>query len=121
MSLVGRDFYVASWREPSPELKSLSMGLTMGLLLPGTLRGLSGQLPHKPGLLQQKHTSQVNQSKIPNWAHAARIAFSILPSSAPCERVFSLVESMFGTEQLHVLGDQLQGSVMLCANKRAVG
>ena len=62
-----------------------------------------------------------NQSKIPNWAHAARIAFSILPSSAPCERVFSLVESMFGTEQLHVLGDQLQGSVMLRSNQRAVG
>ena len=55
------------------------------------------------------------------WAIAARIVFAMLPSSAPCERVFSLVECMFGQDQLSSLADQLQGSVMLRYNKRAVG
>ena len=36
-------------------------------------------------------------------------------------RVFALVEAMFGEDQLSVLGDQLQGSVMLRYNKRIVG
>lgn len=45
----------------------------------------------------------------------------MLPSSAPSERVFSLVEGMFGRDQLSALGDMLQGSVMLRYNKRSVG
>ena len=45
----------------------------------------------------------------------------MLPSSAPSERVFSLVEDMFGRDQLKVLGDQLQGSVMFRLNKRTIG
>jgi hypothetical protein len=43
------------------------------------------------------------------------------PSSGPCERVCSLVESMFGHEQLSSLADMLQGSVMLRYSERAVG
>ena len=64
---------------------------------------------------------KLNQTKFPTWAIAARIAFAILPSSAPSERVFSLVEGMFGRDQLRALGNQLQGSVMLRYNKRSVG
>ena len=62
-----------------------------------------------------------NNPQFPGWAKAARIIFAMLPSSAPSERVFSLVEGMFGSDQLNVLGDQLQGSVMLRYNKRAIG
>ena len=45
------------------------------------------------------------------------------PSSAPSERVFSLVKSMFGDEQLTSLADQIQAAVvaMLTYNKRAIG
>ena len=42
-------------------------------------------------------------------------------SSAASERVFSLVDSMFGQGSLSSLADQLQGSVMLKYNKRQVG
>ena len=43
----------------------------------------------------------------------------MLPSSAPSERVFSLVEGMFGSDQLNVLGDQLQGRVSDAYNNGA--
>ena len=57
----------------------------------------------------------------PTWAKAARIIFAMSPSSAASERVFSLVNSMFGKEQLHTLADFVQGSLMLRYNKRNVG
>ena len=61
-----------------------------------------------------------NHPTMPTWARAARIIFALLPSSAPSERVFSLVEAMFGHSQHSVLADQLQGSVMLRYHKRAI-
>jgi hypothetical protein len=64
---------------------------------------------------------KVNHPHFPTWAKAARIVFDMLPSSAPSERVFSLVEGMFGRDQLSALGDMLQGSMMLRYNKRSVG
>ena len=39
------------------------------------------------------------------WALAARITFAITPSSAACERVFALVNNLFGDEQLSALKD----------------
>eukprot|EP00966_Prymnesium_polylepis_P187454 4346007-Prymnesium_polylepis.1 len=64
---------------------------------------------------------RINHPALPAWAKAARICFAILPSSAPSERVFSLVKSMFGDEQLSSLADQIQAAVMLNYNKRAIG
>ena len=40
---------------------------------------------------------------------------------AAAERVFSLVESMFGEDQRRALADQVQAGVMLRYNKRMVG
>ena len=42
-------------------------------------------------------------------------------TSAASERVFSLVDAMYGSDQKAVLADQLQGGVMLRYNKRRVG
>ena len=64
---------------------------------------------------------KINNPTIPTWAKAARIIFAMTPSSAASERVFSLVECMFGKDQLSSLADQLQGAVMLKYNKRHVG
>ena len=36
-------------------------------------------------------------------------------------RVFSLLEAMFGTDQLHSLADLIQGALMLRYNERVVG
>jgi len=64
---------------------------------------------------------RTHHPRMPAWAEAARIAFALTCTSAASERVFSLVEGMFGTDQLQTLADQLQGSVMLRYNKRQVG
>ena len=58
---------------------------------------------------------------VPAWAIAARIVFAMLPTSAPCERVFSEVKEMLGKDQLASVSDVLQGSVMMRYNKRIVG
>ena len=59
--------------------------------------------------------------QFPTWAKAARIIFALAPSSAASERVFSLVKSMFGIEQLTAMADFVQGSLMLRYNQRIVG
>ena len=41
----------------------------------------------------------------PAWALAARVIFAISPNSVACERVFALIKSMFGVEQLSALAD----------------
>ena len=58
---------------------------------------------------------------MPAWAVAARIAFSISPNSASCERVFALLKNLFGDEQLSALADYLRASLMLNYHHRVVG
>jgi hypothetical protein len=58
---------------------------------------------------------------LPSWARAARIVFALSCNSASCERVFSLMESMFTSEQTKVLSDYIGGALMLKYNKRSVG
>ena len=64
---------------------------------------------------------RINNPPFPTWAKAARIIFAMAPSSAASERVFSLVNNMFGKEQLTSLADFVQGSLMLRYNQRNVG
>ena len=64
---------------------------------------------------------RVNGKTFPGWAIAARIAFALTPNSASCERVFSLLEEMFGPQQDGSLADQLRAAIMLAYNKRRVG
>ena len=52
---------------------------------------------------------------------AARIVLAIPPTSAASERVFSLLEAMFGKDQDASLSDLIQGALMLRYNKRRVG
>ena len=64
---------------------------------------------------------QVNSPTIPAWAQAARIVFAMSCTSAAAERVFSLVKTMYGEEQISALADQIQAGVMSRYNKRCVG
>ena len=64
---------------------------------------------------------RVNGKTLPGWATAAQIAFALTPNSASCERVFSLLEEMFGPQQDASLADQLRASLMLAYNNRDVG
>lgn len=62
-------------------------------------------------------TSHVSLSE---WRKAARIVFCLSPNSASCERVFSLLEAMYGDGQARSLADHIQSSLMLRYNKRVV-
>ena len=50
----------------------------------------------------------------------AKIVFAIPPTSAASERVFSLLEAMFGKDQDASLSDLIQGALMLRYNQRKV-
>lgn len=60
-------------------------------------------------------------SEFPAWAEAARIIFAFTPNSAAAERVFSLLNQLFGKQQLAALGDYIQSALMLHYNEREVG
>jgi hypothetical protein len=62
-----------------------------------------------------------NGGSFPTWSLAARMVFALSPNSASCERVFSLLKSMFSEQQLSVLGDYIRAAIMLKYNKRVVG
>ena len=64
---------------------------------------------------------RVNGKAFPAWALAARVAFAISPNSAACERVFSLLATMFTDEQRATLGDAIAAALMLHSNQRRVG
>ena len=60
------------------------------------------------------------------------MAFALLPNSASCERVFSLIKSMFGEQQMSALADYIRAdaqvqpahsrlSVAECRQRRAFG
>lgn len=60
-------------------------------------------------------------SKMKAWRKAARIVFAIPPTSAASERVFSLLEDMFGHGMDASLADLIQAALMLRYNQRRVG
>ena len=47
--------------------------------------------------------------------------FALSPNSASCERVFSLVKTMFGEKQMSALADYIRAALMLKFNKRVIG
>lgn len=64
-----------------------------------------------------KHSPKTQMNE---WRKAARIMFAMSPNSASCERVFSLLSSMYGHLQMNTLADHLQASLMMRYNKRSI-
>lgn len=62
-----------------------------------------------------------HRANLPTWAKAAQIVFSLSPSSAGCERVFSLLKHMFGEQRDSSFADQIEVALMLAYNKRSYG
>jgi hypothetical protein len=62
-----------------------------------------------------------NKSKLKVWARAARIVFAIPSTSASSERVFALLNNIFGDQQLSAMSDYLQAALMLSFNTCAIG
>lgn len=57
------------------------------------------------------------QVRLPTWQRVAMIVFTLLPSSAPAERVFSLLQASIGQLQGNMLSDQIEASLMLQYNR----
>ena len=49
---------------------------------------------------------------LPAWQNVARVVYSMLPSSAPVERVFSLLQASTSSQQQRLLADHLEASLM---------
>ena len=60
-----------------------------------------------------------NGSKFPAWAEAAQIIFAFTPNSAAAERVFSMLKSMFGDQQMETLADIIQTALINAPHQRA--
>ena len=56
---------------------------------------------------------QKAHGNLPAWQNAARAVYSMLPSSAPAERVFSLLQASTSSQQQRVLADHLDTSLTL--------
>ena len=54
------------------------------------------------------------------WWEAAELAALVMPSSGAAERVFSLVNNLFGGQQTHLLTDYIFLSLYLNYNKRPI-
>eukprot|EP01048_Picozoa_sp_COSAG05_P003522 COSAG05_NODE_164_length_15364_cov_46.329731_5_plen_128_part_00 len=54
----------------------------------------------------------------PAWCSAAKIVFALTPNSASCERVFSMLATMFPDSRTKCLADQIEASLKLRFNKR---
>ena len=59
-----------------------------------------------------------HEQELPHWAAAFKLIALIQPSSAACERVFSLLANSFSSNQERAMEDYIQLSVMLQYNQR---
>ena len=57
------------------------------------------------------------QNHLPNWQKAARIVFSLVPSSAAAERVFSLLQAATSPSQGSLLDDNLEAMLTIQFNR----
>ena len=62
---------------------------------------------------------QNNSEELPHWSSAAHKVFLIQPSSAAAERVFSILNNTFGSQQQSSLNDYIEASLMVQYNKRS--
>jgi hypothetical protein len=71
----------------------------------------SGHLPEKLNR-NVRFAHSLFGLKIRAWRKAALIVFAIPPTSAASERVFSLLDAMFGKDRDGVLADLIQAALM---------
>ena len=70
-------------------------------------------------------TSDVNlrlfwtKSKVASWAAAARKVLLLVPSSATCERVFSIMSNLFDDRRLGAKEDLIETTLLLRVNQIA--
>ena len=60
-----------------------------------------------------------HEHEVPTWFHLARVAFTVTPTSASVERLFSVFKRVFGELSEKAYKDFVALSVMLRYNKRS--
>ena len=87
------------------------------------IHGLKSELPKYLAASEYVSTEQTwwkfHQEYLPNWAQACRLVLLVQPSSAASERVFSILNQSFSSQQESALEDYTQLSVMLQYNYRS--
>ena len=63
--------------------------------------------------------AKLHETELPNWDNACRLILLVQPSSAASERVFSILNSSFSSQQESSLEDYIQLSIMLQYNRRS--
>ncbi len=59
-----------------------------------------------------------HETDLPTWFHLVRIAFTVVPTSASVERLFSVSKRVFGELSEHAYEDLVALSVLLRYNTR---
>ncbi len=67
---------------------------------------------------EQMQWWHAHQARLPHWSTASKLLALVQPSSAPAERVFSLLRAAFNDRQTTALEDDLEASVMMAYNHR---
>ena len=57
--------------------------------------------------------SNNHENELPKWSSPCRKALLIQPSSSAAERVFSVLSNCFKEQQMHLLEDYIETSVMI--------
>ena len=111
-------------KKVKPECASLSSLSCISFVTTSILDELYKEFPKYVSLVDEispEYTTlefwRDNAVALPKWSESARTVMLLQPSSAAAERVFSLLNNSFGTQQLSSLEDYLEVSLMLQHNK----
>ena len=111
-------------QKTKPECNALTDLLAFPFITEATLTALKEEFPKYAAIAEDVSSEFTvldfwkNYSKaLPKWGEAASQALLCQPSSAAAERVFSVMNSCFGDQQLSSLEDYLEASIIMQYNK----
>ena len=112
-------------RNLNPDASSVDLLKSFPFVTADEICNLKGELPAylaKAEDLDEKVYKlswwKSQETSLPNWCTVVKKNLLLQPSSAAVERVFSLLNSGFGTQQEQSFQDYIQASVMLRYNNR---
>ena len=112
-------------KEMIPDCSAVDCLSAFPFLDGATLGNLKTELPQYIAAAEDVNLSysplefwKVHEPSLSAWSAAAKKVLLVQPSSAACERVFSLLNNSFRDQQQSSLQDYIETSVMMQYNKR---
>ena len=95
------------------------------LAVDATIHELQEELPAylaaaQDAIIDEEHSHLAwwkAHENLPAWQNAARVVYSMLPSSPPVERVCPLLQASTSSQQQRPLADHLEASLVLQCNR----